>query len=262
MASSRGPKVVLKNTTRMSLNERFTEMLSERQPVLVTIRTNMEPEQEPEQPLPSDAGTSKASGSGSAPKPFNSESRPSVRAALTLQADRLKQGLGKSSIHARLGWPLRSQAGRAAGGWRGSFSGGSSGGGGSNGGEMQGGWVPRYRWQGSRGRRYYRDQDPPQSRSAAPQMRGRKGGVRRGLGWGGSSGHGGMSTGGQTGQGSSRRQGFFGGRGYGRRRGTCQPVLTKEELDDQLDAYMAKTREQLDAELNAYMVQTDEESDD
>ncbi|EGW15020.1 Uncharacterized protein C1orf77-like [Cricetulus griseus] len=57
----------------------------------------------------------------------------------------------------------------------------------------------------------------------------------------------------------------FGGRGQGRgrRRGTlARPVLTKEQLDNQLDAYMSKTKGHLDAELDAYMAQTDPETND
>lgn len=62
-----------------------------------------------------------------------------------------------------------------------------------------------------------------------------------------------------------RGRGGFGGRGRGRGRGRgalTRPVLTKEQLDNQLDAYMSKTKGHLDAELDAYMAQTDPETND
>nr|KAF6396434.1 chromatin target of PRMT1 [Rousettus aegyptiacus] len=62
-----------------------------------------------------------------------------------------------------------------------------------------------------------------------------------------------------------RGRGGFGGRGRGRGRGRgalARPVLTKEQLDNQLDAYMSKTKGHLDAELDAYMAQTDPETND
>lgn len=62
-----------------------------------------------------------------------------------------------------------------------------------------------------------------------------------------------------------RGRGGFGGRGRGRGRGRgglARPVLTKEQLDNQLDAYMSKTKGHLDAELDAYMAQTDPEAND
>lgn len=61
-----------------------------------------------------------------------------------------------------------------------------------------------------------------------------------------------------------RGRGGFGGRGRGRGRGrgSIRPALTKEQLDNQLDAYMSKTKGHLDAELDAYMAQTDPEAND
>jgi hypothetical protein len=35
--------------------------------------------------------------------------------------------------------------------------------------------------------------------------------------------------------------------------------MTREQLDNQLDAYMSKTKGNLDAELDAYMAQADPE---
>ncbi|KAF4795211.1 chromatin target of PRMT1 [Turdus rufiventris] len=63
---------------------------------------------------------------------------------------------------------------------------------------------------------------------------------------------------------AGRGRGGFGGRGRGRGRGrgSARPTLTKEQLDNQLDAYMSKTKGHLDAELDAYMAQTDPEAAD
>lgn len=36
--------------------------------------------------------------------------------------------------------------------------------------------------------------------------------------------------------------------------------MTREQLDNQLDAYMSKTKGHLDAELDAYMAQADPDS--
>ncbi|NWR98482.1 CHTOP protein, partial [Motacilla alba] len=55
-------------------------------------------------------------------------------------------------------------------------------------------------------------------------------------------------------------RGHVGSRGRGR--GSARPALTKEQLDNQLDAYMSKTKGHLDAELDAYMAQTDPEATD
>lgn len=54
-----------------------------------------------------------------------------------------------------------------------------------------------------------------------------------------------------------RGRGGFGGRGRGR--GASRPAVTREQLDNQLDAYMSKTKGHLDAELDAYMAQADPE---
>lgn len=59
------------------------------------------------------------------------------------------------------------------------------------------------------------------------------------------------------------RGGFPGrGRGRGRGRGAARPPLTREQLDNQLDAYMSKTKGHLDAELDAYMAQADGEANE
>lgn len=58
-----------------------------------------------------------------------------------------------------------------------------------------------------------------------------------------------------------RGRGNFGCRGRGRGALT-HSELTKEQLDDELDAYMSDTKGHLDAELDAYMAQTDPEAND
>ncbi|XP_044538765.1 chromatin target of PRMT1 protein-like [Gracilinanus agilis] len=185
MASPPSPKVVFKNTTKMSLNQRFTEMLT-KQPVRVTIQATTEPQEL--EPMSRNQKLAQ-----------QMEHRPSVQAALTLK-DSLKQRLGKSNIRARLGWPYGTLGRRATGG------------------------------------------------------RGRRGDVRRGVRWGGSSSSGGMTSEGRRGQGG------FGGRGRNRWQAASQAPLTKEQLDNQLDAYMSKSRGHLDAELDAYMAQTPEKA--
>ncbi|NXE57376.1 CHTOP protein, partial [Casuarius casuarius] len=202
MAAQSAPKVVLKSTTKMSLNERFTNMLKNKQPMPVNIRATMQQQQQ----LASARNRRLAQ---------QMENRPSVQAALKLKQKSLKQRLGKSNIQARLGRPAGPLA-RGAMGGRG-ISMGQRG-------------LPRGAMRGGRGARAL-------LRGGIP-LRGR----------------------GMAGRG---RGGFGGrGRGRGRGRGSARPALTKEQLDNQLDAYMSKTKGHLDAELDAYMAQTDPETND
>ncbi|XP_037077570.1 chromatin target of PRMT1 protein-like [Pollicipes pollicipes] len=53
-------------------------------------------------------------------------------------------------------------------------------------------------------------------------------------------------------RGRGRGRGGARGRGRGRGRGAVHK-MTREELDQQLDSYMASTKGHLDAELDAYM---------
>ncbi|EDL41451.1 mCG12888 [Mus musculus] len=202
MAEQSAPKVVLKSTIKMSLNERFTNMLKNKQPMPVNIRASMQQQQ-----LASARNRRLAQ---------QIENRPSFQAALKLKQKSLKQRLGKSDIQARLGRPIGALARGAIGGrglpiiQRGLPRGG-----------LRGGRATRTLLRGGM------------------SLRGR--GM---IGWG--------------------REGFGGrGRGRGRGRGALtRPVLTKEQLDNQLDAYMSKTKGHLDAELDAYMAQTDPETND
>ncbi|XP_015668883.1 chromatin target of PRMT1 protein isoform X3 [Protobothrops mucrosquamatus] len=200
MAAQSVPKVVLKSTSKMSLNERFTNMLKNKQPIPVNIRATMQQQQ-----LASARNRRLAQ---------QMENRPSVQAALKLKQS-LKQRLGKSNIQARLGRP----AGPL-----------TRGGLGGRGLPMGYRGLPRGAMRGGRGARGFL-----------------RGGISlRGRGMAG------------------RARGGFGGRGRGRGRGrgAPRPALTKEQLDNQLDAYMSKTKGHLDAELDAYMAQTDPETND
>ncbi|XP_038238716.1 chromatin target of PRMT1 protein isoform X3 [Caretta caretta] len=103
MAAQSAPKVVLKSTTKMSLNERFTNMLKNKQPMPVNIRATMQQQQQ----LASARNRRLAQ---------QMENRPSVQAALKLKQKSLKQRLGKSNIQARLGRPAGPLARGAVGG--------------------------------------------------------------------------------------------------------------------------------------------------
>uniref|UniRef100_A0A8C5X6M6 Chromatin target of PRMT1 n=1 Tax=Malurus cyaneus samueli TaxID=2593467 RepID=A0A8C5X6M6_9PASS len=80
MAAQSAPKVVLKSTTKMSLNERFTNMLKNKQPMPVNIRATMQQQQ-----LASARNRRLAQ---------QMENRPSVQAALKLKQVRGKGDLG------------------------------------------------------------------------------------------------------------------------------------------------------------------------
>ncbi|XP_005062477.1 PREDICTED: chromatin target of PRMT1 protein isoform X3 [Ficedula albicollis] len=252
MAAQSAPKVVLKSTTKMSLNERFTNMLKNKQPMPVNIRATMQQQQ-----LASARNRRLAQ---------QMENRPSVQAALKLKQS-LKQRLGKSNIQARLGRPAGALARGALGG-RGLGLG------------QRG--LPRGALRGRGGRALLRGGGGAAGqallrggRGLAPRMglrrgggagalRGRGGPGRGGLGRGGAMGRGGI---GARGAGALRGRGGPGRGGLGRggamgRGGSARPALTKEQLDNQLDAYMSKTKGHLDAELDAYMAQTDPEAAD
>lgn len=224
-------------------------MLKNKQPMPVNIRASMQQQQQ----LASARNRRLAQ---------QMENRPSVQAALKLKQKSLKQRLGKSNIQARLGRPIGALARGAIGGrglpiiQRGLPRGG-----------LRGGRATRTLLRGGmplRGQNLLRG-----GRAVAPRMGLRRGGVRgRGGPGRGGLGRGAMGRGGIGGRGRGmigRGRGGFGGRGRGRGRGRgalARPVLTKEQLDNQLDAYMSKTKGHLDAELDAYMAQTDPETND
>ncbi|NXW51591.1 CHTOP protein, partial [Nyctiprogne leucopyga] len=248
MAAQSAPKVVLKSTTKMSLNERFTNMLKNKQPMPVNIRATMQQQQQ----LASARNRRLAQ---------QMENRPSVQAALKLKQKSLKQRLGKSNIQARLGRPAGPLA-RGAMGGRG-LSMGQRG-------------LPRGAMRGGRGARALLRGGVPLRGESHSEVSPTQGGeshsgvspTRRSVPLRGQS-HSGVSPTqrsiplGGRGMAGRGRGGFGGrGRGRGRGRGSTRPALTKEQLDNQLDAYMSKTKGHLDAELDAYMAQTDPETND
>ncbi|XP_044127413.1 chromatin target of PRMT1 protein [Bufo gargarizans] len=244
MASPSASKVVLKSTTKLSLNERFTNMLKNKHPMPVNVRATMQ-----QQSLASARNRRLAQ---------QMENRPSVQAALKLKQS-LKQRLGKSNIQARLGRPMGGLQ-RGAGGMRGAGMGLR----GSQRGVMR---IGRGGRGMQRGAMVMRGQNL-RGRGGAIRMGMRRGGMRgrggpgRGLMRGGVLGRGGMGGRGRGGVMARGRGGFGRGRGRGRGRGPTRPTLTREQLDNQLDAYMSKTKGHLDAELDAYMAQADPESND
>lgn len=191
------------------------------------------------------------------------ENRPSVRAALKLKQS-LKQRLGKKfNTQARLGLPKGALARGAiwgqglpiiqrrvppGGGLRGALATGSL---------LRGGlslWGQSPLLQGGQA-------------LAAPQTDSRKGAVSgRGDPGRGGLGHGAKCYGGIGGRGRAvigQGRGDFGGQGHGQGRGALtHPVLTKEQLDNELDAYMSNPKGHLDAELDAYMALIDPETND
>ncbi|KAI7799149.1 chromatin target of PRMT1a [Triplophysa rosa] len=232
--------VVLKSTTKVSLNERFTNMMKNKQPTVSSIRATMQQQH-----------TASARNRQLAQQ---MENRPSVQAALQHKQS-LKQRLGKSNIQARLGRPI------------GSLMRGSTGGRGFIGGLRGPGRGLRGRGRGGamRGALSLRGAGPMRGRGGPGRV-----GLRRGMRQrGGSAGRGALigrgaargAVGGRGRGGLRGRGGFAGrGRGRGRGRGAGRPIVTREQLDNQLDAYMSKTKGHLDAELDAYMAQADSES--
>uniref|UniRef100_A0A8C2LJU3 Chromatin target of PRMT1 protein C-terminal domain-containing protein n=1 Tax=Cricetulus griseus TaxID=10029 RepID=A0A8C2LJU3_CRIGR len=243
MATQSAPKVVLKWTTKVSLNERFTNILKNKQPMPVNMRASMQQQQQ-------------LASARNRRLTLQMENRPSVQPVLKLKQSS-KQRLGKNNTQARLGRPIGTRARGAIGG--------------SDLPIIQRG-LPRGGLRGARatrtplgGRKMLQGQNLLQATGMDLRrggVRGRGGPGRVGLGRG-AMGHG-RICGRVPAMIYPGREGF-GGRdqGRGRMRGALtRPVLTKEQLDNQLDAYMSKTKGHLDAELDAYMAQTDPETND
>ncbi|NWS86863.1 CHTOP protein, partial [Toxostoma redivivum] len=232
MAAQSAPKVVLKSTTKMSLNERFTNMLKNKQPMPVNIRATMQQQQ-----LASARNRRLAQ---------QMENRPSVQAALKLKQEEREAREGKGmegECGELLGLRLRGRflallTGRARLEFFHLAQGGLE-------------WPSQEKslevalsalsW--GQGQALLRG-----GRGIAPRMGLRRGGIRgRGGPGRGGLGRGAMARGGIGGRGrgmAGRGRGGFGGRGRGRGRGrgSARPALTKEQLDNQLDAYMSKTK--------------------
>ncbi|XP_074469444.1 chromatin target of PRMT1a isoform X1 [Sebastes fasciatus] len=245
MSAPSSQKVVLKSTTKVSLNERFTNMLKNKQPTAVSIRATMQ-----QQHLASARNRRLAQ---------QMENRPSVQAALNHKQS-LKQRLGKSNIQARLGRPVGALMRGGVPGGRGGMRGMNRGGlrGRARGGVMRGALSLR-------GKRVSSTGGPMRGRGSAGRLAMRRGGRQRGgpPGRGGALSRGGARGGARggvaRGRGGLRGRGGFAGRG-GRGRGVGRQNVTREQLDNQLDAYMSKTKGHLDAELDAYMAQADPDS--
>ncbi|NXN47693.1 CHTOP protein, partial [Rhinoptilus africanus] len=238
MAAQSAPKVVLKSTTKMSLNERFTNMLKNKQPMPVNIRATMQQQQQ----LASARNRRLAQ---------QMENRPSVQAALKLKQSLLRGGRG---ISPRMGLRRGGIRGRGGPG-RGGLGRGAMGRGGLGG--RAGALRPVPERQGGNPLEAMETPRGLEHPCAGERLRDP------------ASGSGGVSVtpvlSPPPGRGmAGRGRGGFGGRGRGRGRGrgSARPALTKEQLDNQLDAYMSKTKGHLDAELDAYMAQTDPESND
>ncbi|KAJ4927674.1 chromatin target of PRMT1a isoform X2 [Gymnodraco acuticeps] len=243
MSAPSSQKVVLKSTTKVSLNERFTNMLKNKQPAAVSIRATMQ-----QQHLASARNRRLAQ---------QMENRPSVQAALNHKQS-LKQRLGKSNIQARLGRPVGALMRGGAPGGRGGMRGMNRGGlrGRARGGIMRGALSLR-------GKRVASTGGPMRGRGSAGRLAMRRAGRNRGgpVGRGGALSRGAARGGVARGRGGLRGRGGFAGRGgRGRGRGVDRQSVTREQLDNQLDAYMSKTKGHLDAELDAYMAQADPDS--
>nr|XP_057903580.1 chromatin target of PRMT1a [Doryrhamphus excisus] len=239
MSAASSQTVVLKSTTKVSLNERFTNMLKNKQPTAVSIRATMQ-----QQHMASARNRRLAQ---------QMENRPSVQAALNHKQS-LKQRLGKSNIQARLGRPVGMGMRGGAIGGRGGLRGMTRGlRGRGRGGMMRGALSLRGKRMAPGG--------PMRGRGTIGRMPMRRGGRQRaGIpGRGGPMGRGAGRGGVSRGRGGLRGRGGFAGR-RGRGRGIGRPTVTREQLDNQLDAYMSKTKGHLDAELDAYMAQADPDS--
>ncbi|XP_041515672.1 chromatin target of PRMT1 protein-like [Microtus oregoni] len=245
------PKLVLKRTTKLSLNERFTMLLENKQPTPVTIRASLQQQQ--------------VANARNRRLAQQMENRPSVRAA-----SNLRQRLGnKRNIQAPLGLP-RGDLSRGAIGGRGlpkiqgGFCRGRGSGRGRGRGGLRGGLATRSLPRGGlsfQGRspllRGEQDFTAPQMDSRGGAVPGPGGPGRRGRG------HAARGRGGIGGRGLAVigwGRGNFGCRGRGRGARTS-PALTKEQLDKELDAYMSNTKARLDAELDAYMAEADSETE-
>ncbi|XP_064596048.1 chromatin target of PRMT1 protein-like isoform X3 [Liolophura sinensis] len=228
-------KIVLKSSTKMSLNERFTHIQKQpKSPPTQNARAKMAAQQQ-----------ASVQNRRLAQQMAN---RPSVQAALKIKQKSLKQRLGKSNIKARLNLPnVPRGRGRGVVITTGRGRGRGRGRGGSQANLTQVGTTMN---RGGTGlRRGFRG-------------RGR-GGLQRGRGTltrGGFRGRGGFQN---RFRGTARGRGRFmrgrgrGGRGRGRGAGANQQP-DRETLDNQLEAYMSKTKSHLDAELDAYMTQAEQ----
>lgn len=242
-------KFSIKGTAKESLNDRFTRLIKARPKAL----------QQNLQKQPSAMSQAQRASAKNRRLALQMENRPAVRAALGLkqrlgtkpgrggvQVGGAKSRLGQIRGQGRVRTLSRGARGRIA--LRGAQ--GQRGNRGKRGRSFQtvirGGVRKTYNARGMRG----------QGRG---QLRGSRGGRGRGLNRQGNRGNQnrvqGQRNQGRGGRGRGRGMGRGRGRGRGRGANTASQ-LSKEELDNQLDAYMSNTRSSLDAELDAYMADT------
>ncbi|XP_066992856.1 chromatin target of PRMT1 protein [Anabrus simplex] len=269
-------KIVLKSTTMMSLNERFTYLRGNQEHSARTIRENNALQQQ--------------ASVKNRRLAQQMERRPAVVAALKLKKRSLRQRLGQpvaSSIKDRLSLPVGARGGaRNRGRGRGRGRIGLRGKGRSlsltslNRSDLS----DSFRFRRGQSRVYRNSSRRPFKRGrGAGVLRGARGGRFSGRRSGSPRGNLSRSAGnlrggstnrgssGQRGRGGTFRQGGRGRRGAGNVRGRGRrgaqrgrlqsaTVPSKEELDLQLDQYMANTKSNLDRELDSYMNQAQSES--
>ncbi|KDR18891.1 hypothetical protein L798_07339 [Zootermopsis nevadensis] len=177
------------------------------------------------------------------------ERRPAVMAALKLKKRSLRQRLGQptaSSVKDRLTLTVPARGGRGRARSRGR-------------GRVWGGRLDTFRFRRGQGRVFRgNSQRRPFRRGGRSGVGTSRGG--RGVGAGRGGGIGNRFT---RGRGGTFRRGgrTRGGRGRGSLRGRqVQTIPSKEELDLQLDQYMASTKSHLDKELDSYMNQAQDET--
>ncbi|KAF8786106.1 chromatin target of PRMT1 protein-like [Argiope bruennichi] len=238
MATPITTKIVLKNTTKMSLNERFTAYRAEAQSAANTYRQKIQMQRQ--------------ATSANLRLAQQMANRPTVIAALRLKKRSLQQRLGRrqqsaSNVKARLNLSGKRLTYNSLQGRLGAFRG--------RGANRRGGFKP-----GTSPLLKARLGTTTRSFSYASQPNQRLGFRKRGNFQGGNrqarvgnrlqiprNGRGGRSNRGGGGRGRL---------GKGRWGKDSNAVLpTKQELDNQLDEYMAETKGSLDAQLGQYMSQ-------
>ncbi|XP_076438757.1 uncharacterized protein LOC143277739 isoform X2 [Babylonia areolata] len=270
-------KIVLKSTTKMSLNDRFTSIQQRAQPTVQNIRSNMVAQQQASaanrrlaQQLanrpgvnmnPYQGGGGGGGGVGGGLMDMGSMGMGGMPPPQQQQQRSLKQRLGRGNIKARLNLDAVGRGGPPMGmRGRGHSPVNFNNRGGFRGGRGQGSPMQPMRGRGGRGalrgtNTFFRGQQGGRGRG---MMRGnfnrtsmRGGPVAGGPPRGGSRG----GFRGQGMRGRGRGGAMRGGRGRGRGGNNKEGGVSREQLDNQLDEYMSKTKSHLDAELDTYMAE-------
>ncbi|NWV23789.1 CHTOP protein, partial [Origma solitaria] len=265
MAAQSAPKVVLKSTTKMSLNERFTNMLKNKQPMPVNIRATMQQQQ-----LASARNRRLAQ---------QMENRPSVQAALKLKQVRARGSWALQDVEKQLRKEREASEGNGMEGECGSCCRG-----GGSGGTFCSPQLPGRRLrldtagifsgalEGLAGEVW----NPHPCRCPGEAWAGDRVGIGLDCLGGFCTGFCKKAVGEYPEEGPRMEKGLeglceewlraLGTAGTrdteGTPQGSAAPISAPEQLDNQLDAYMSKTKGHLDAELDAYMAQTDPEATD